>query len=83
MTAAEREWEPGDPIYAQHDNGGAGYRTHLYNFRDDASSDVCNCTDAASWPTAKSHHDLRGDTDELEALITWHRRQRHLEETAR
>lgn len=82
MTAQTDEWQPGDPIYAQADNGGAGYRTHLFNFRDDASSDVCNCTDAASWPTAKSHHDLRGETDELgEFIASWHR-WRRIEESA-
>lgn len=52
-------WRPGDPLNSPDTTGtGAAHRRYLFNYRDDAAGESCNCSDAASWPTPKYHHDL-------------------------
>lgn len=49
MTTVEEPttvvWEPGVPLYRP-----GQYTQYVFNFREEADSEVCSCGDAASWP---------------------------------
>lgn len=66
-------WQPGDPLYPRTTNGGSQYRHGIYNFRDDADGEVCNCADAASWPEPRLRPLPEGD--ELGDFIRAYRAQ--------
>lgn len=66
--SAEREWEPGDPLYHRT----SSYQGYFYNFRDvpDNLSDICVCPDRAGWPAPEIYADsLDRYPDELEKFI--------------
>lgn len=68
--SAEREWEPGDPLYTRN----ASYQGYFYNFRDVELTDECLCPDRASWPEpAFWGQDLGRQPDEVERFITEYR----------
>jgi hypothetical protein len=67
MSAAETEWEPGDPLPGWHRR--APHQGFLYNFRECEYSENCSCADRASWPEPLWSHDLSRWPDELEKFI--------------
>lgn len=69
MNADPEGWQPGDPLYTRDQHS-----TYVYNFRDDAHTEDCHCSDAARWPEPfGSGRDLTRTPDELTAFITdWH-----------
>lgn len=48
MSAAETEWEPGDPLPGRYRM--ATHQGFLYNFREVETSETCACPDRATWP---------------------------------
>lgn len=48
VTAAEQEWEPGDPLPGRYRR--SIHQGFLYNFRECEYSEECHCPDRAQWP---------------------------------
>lgn len=59
-------WVPGDPLYGRHPHS-----QYVFNFRDDAATEVCLCNDAATWPVPRRHHDLDNTTMQNAVDYEW------------